>query len=710
MPEGSSEGDLSEEYDTEDEEEEEEQMDGGDLTQQSGAENAAQMPSKTNAEADLLLNNARGSMRNPFGSFMGQQTQGGFGTSMFSAPEEDDEMDMGDPENIFRASASFQSPNLPKNDMQMAPTSDITKLVGSFVSGRDDIPVDEPDELIIRTEYAVSKCYEDIERDQRRGVKEPTTLATLPVELMEIWESYADSQSKKVDDSPLEQAISISSLLLQLHHPPPARSNKQTFAPFKSSNSISATSTKPQHSSRTTMPIPEVLINYLNKYKGSYDDLTDELYSKKPSATAHPGFWDIVMLFTMHGHVGEALRILKEADFKHAFTAIEDGESNIGYRGIPLGNVQSAINHAIRVLEQCPALDDNWDVKGLEWSDFRNQVKASLSDLIETAEGPERPLGQEDKLFEAENFGVKKQVFGAGSMSQSTRRARSRIPWAVYERLKAFYGVLLGGTSEIVSFAQDWIEASFATTIWWDGNEESEVGSEAFSMSRRSLRRSTSQKQKPRWSDMSPSTAYVRRLASAFEYVTSERSEKPAQINSMDPWEVGVASICQGNIEGTLKVLGTLSYPVAASTARVASFGGWLKKTTGAKEVGAFDESDLMVLNYGSEEQNSTKDNILIAYADGLFERGILNGQRSDDAREGWELAIQVLVHMDDEELATEKIKSLMSALPLDTTEEIEKAFTVLKEFGLEEEACAIAGVSTPTLAHRDIFLVIIFC
>jgi hypothetical protein len=48
------------------------------------------------------------------------------------------------------------------------------------------------------------------------------------------------------------------------------------------------------------------------------------------------------------------------------------------------------------------------------------------------------------------------------------------------------YGILLGGATEIISFAQDWVEATIGLTAWWNGDDNDEIALGSLAMTRRS--------------------------------------------------------------------------------------------------------------------------------------------------------------------------------------------------------------------------------
>ncbi|MCJ1466543.1 hypothetical protein MMC07_005163 [Pseudocyphellaria aurata] len=571
--------------------------------------------------------------------------------------------------------------------------------------------LDDPDTLIVGTEEIVSRLYvpEVISHGQERALE--IALPDISGRLCSFWKDcYKEVLDDALDEDftpaigPDEKAlhflraIFIATLLLQLQHPPAAR-GKQAFAiPRMASNSTFSTSIQTSHLSQKPVPFPKILLDWLDSYHHPYKKNNFNLKAYHPNPTANFDYWDIMFSCAVRGQILEVTKILKKSDFRNAHTARQDGQGEDGYRGIQLGNIERVINRAIQLLESCPALQDgDWNVSGGQWQIFRKRVEQGLTDLANFAEGRDRDLDPEDVDFEAPNFGIQNPTT---ELSQSTRRAESRVPWTIYQNLKALYGIILGGSTEIISLAQDWVEAVIGLTVWWDGDDDDDdmaVGSLA--MTRRSLRRS--QTQRSRLVDVNSQAAYSRRLAFAFASVTNDSNENAFQISPFNSAEVGLASIFEGNIEGVIGLLKGWSLPVASAVVEIATLGGWYGSSSGGASTHGFNESDLMVLSYGQEDQVSQRDGLLADYADALFGRKVFQQVRVKESREGWELAIGVLSRLDDSGNAKyRKVCELLRRIPLGSDARVDKILNICREFGIDREAHGIAEKYADSIAE----------
>ena len=313
-----------------------------------------------------------------------------------------------------------------------------------------------------------------------------------------------------------------------------------------------------------------------------------------------------------------------------------------------------------------------------------------MIDLASFAEGHDRDMEPESPTFEAANFGISSPD---AKLRRSARKAESQVPWSVYQSLKNMYGILLGECTEIVSSAQDWIEATVGLTAWWDGEEDQGVPVDSLAVTRRSIK--NCQTRGSRLVDINPTEAYLRQLAYAFERVTDDEHEGLFQISSINPVEVGLASIFEGNVEGVIGLLRGWSLPVASAVAEVASLGGWFNPAPSNGMLNEFDESDLMVLSsYGQREMAINLDSILIDYAEKLVDMGFLGtGVEDKDAPEGWELSTQIFSRLQDTRNSEKKFLSLARRLPLDSEERVDKLVRACKVFGYEPEGLKIAEV-----------------
>ena len=563
--------------------------------------------------------------------------------------------------------------------------------------------LDDPDSLILRTEDLVSQLYTPEDVTGGPEIVLEIALPTITEELDEIWQSYRDqSRRKSLEDvligigpnenaPALHKATFLSSLLLQLHHPPAAK-GKQAFAASRANqNSSLSESLYGSRIPQRPTALPKILLDWLEINHNPYRKAMVDLQTYQPSPTANLNFWDVIFSLALRGKISEIIRVLQRSDFQYARTAREDGQNRDGYHGTQLGNIKRVINRAIQVLELCPSVQDgNWEITRNDWLVFRKRVEQAMTDLATFAEGRDRDLEPTKATFEAPNFGIRNSTT---NLSQSARRAESQVPWTIYQNLKALYGMMLGGTSELIASAQDWVEATIGLTAWWDGgDEDDEVVVGSLAMTRRSLRQS--QSRGGRLVDLNSTAAYLRRLALSFERATDELDDDMFQINSANPVEVGLASVFEGNVEGVISLLRGWSLPVASAVAEIASLGGWFESCLGGGMQNGLDENDLLVLSsYGHREQRLSRDGILVEYADQLFEKDDIQAPRPKDSREGWELSIQILARLEDRSTADKKLIDLLSQLPLVSDLRVDKILDICQDFNMAREARNIAEV-----------------
>ena len=561
--------------------------------------------------------------------------------------------------------------------------------------------VKESHNFITGTEDLVSQLRASTLGESKELAME-TAIPTVVEKLIETWQSCrkADLMSANSMGSPngvlpddkipdVYKATFLAGLLLQLHHPPMAKGLQALAVPRV--NGRDPFSLHSLHREYKPTAIPKLLLDWLNKSHRPYDAMVEQISTHDPDPTAHAGYWDMVLSMVIRGKISDIVGLLKRSQFQHARTARDDGQSSIGYEGSMLRNVDRAVKMAVQVLEICPALqEDDWDLTGTSWVLFRKRVDQALKDLTAFAEGREWDSEPKALSFEAANFGISHPD---PKLSRSARAAESQVPWAVYQNLKIMYGIILGETSEIISSAQDWIEAAIGLTAWWNGEEDEEILVGSLAMTRLSLRKS--QKKGSRLVDINPTEAYLRQLAYAFDKITDEDNGELFQISSINPVEVGLASLFEGDVEGVVGLLRGWSLPVASAVAEVASLGRWYNPGPSDGVVKNFDESDLLVLS-GSESHETTinLDSILVDYAEKLVDLGILGDHDKDkDSPEGWELAIQLFSRLQDTKVAKKKLLSLIQRLPLESEERVDKIMRTCKAFSIEKEGLKIAEV-----------------
>ena len=575
----------------------------------------------------------------------------------------------------------------------------------------DTVSLDEPDELILGTEEQVNQLYPATQSPEEQERIIQAALVAVPEALSKLWQSccgreytkpaqedYTISIGPDEHASPMRKASFLSSLLLYIHHPPAAK-GKQAFAASRSTRSsmFSNSANTFQMPARPTA-LPKVLLDWLEQHHNPYRSAIVDLQTTHPNPTAHLNYWDIIFSAILRGRLSDVIRILKASDFRDARTARDDGYSQDGYQSSQLGNIDRVINRALQVLEVCPALQSgDWAVTDNDWAIFRKRIEQAIDDLATFAEGRDRDLDPTQSTFEAENFGITNPDM---TLSRTSRRAQSKVPWTIYQNLKTMYLILLGGATEIMSVAQDWVEATIGLTAWWDGDDDAEIAIGSLAMSRRSMMRS--QSRAPRSVDEDTIGAYLRRLAYAFERVTDDNDDEAFQVNPINPVEIGIASIMEGNVEGVITLLRCWSLPIASAVVEVASQAGWFEASAGGRVVNGFNESDLMVLSYGQSAKGIDRDSVLVQYAQELSEKSTLDDRKAKTIREGWELAMQILTRLDDTSLANKKIGELLNRLQLHSEQRVDKLLDVCYNLSMDREAYNIAEVSPSRRLRSD--------
>ncbi|KAJ5810602.1 uncharacterized protein N7503_002820 [Penicillium pulvis] len=565
-------------------------------------------------------------------------------------------------------------------------------------------PVNEPADMIINTEDTLGRLWDEIRDNQYAHLDLDSILSYTANKLAATWDICADrsgitrpygagSKIGPGEQAPnLVKASFLASLLLQIHHP------SRASAPIASaSNPMSRgapnSMVKAMQRASVATPLPQILLDWLNGNHASRTNDLQALRHVEPNPTASSNFWDIINAAVLRGRFAEAAETLRSADFNYARSALEDGLPQPGYRGVQLQNIQRCVNKALQVLDFCPGFqDDDWNITGPDWTQYRKRVLAAVNDLEEFAEGGEKDQAdvpvQENK-FQAINFGLANFNPNPVSFTQSARMAESRVPWTIYQNIRSLYRIILGDTTTIKAYSQDWVEATIGLTAWWDGEDDDGVPN-------LDLRASTSSNdfQRPRGSknhravDRNTRDAYLRRLDLAFSSATNEPSDDTGfRVNTMSSLEVGLASVFEGNVQGALELIQTWSLCVAAAVTEVASLGGWFEAGA-SKKMPGLSEHDLMVLSYGQDSrppvESLQKDDILRNYAFGLNDRGSIENETG--ARQGWEMALEVLTRVDDTEMMKKAVSEVVNRLPLEDLAQLDRLVMLLSDLGLEEE------------------------
>ena len=576
--------------------------------------------------------------------------------------------------------------------------SDIEKIVKDQASRSQVARLEEPDEFIVGSEDILIRDLYDTEI-----LSEEARLPEATEHLCTFWRTSRDRDVSKdppkpeiiagigpdEDAPPWHKAIFISTLLLQLHHPPTA-TGKQSLALARLDRlSSSATFPRELHIPHNPTALPKVLLDWLDKNHNHYEPTLSEVQRHDPSPTAHYNYWDIIFYVTLRGKFADLARILKRSKFQHARTARDDGQGTEGYNNLQIKNIERVINRAIQLLEYSPSLqEENWNVTGNDWYMFRKRVEQAVEDLTIFAEGCDRAAEESQSSLEASSFGLRRPN---KDLSQSARRAESRVPWTIYQNLKTMYGILLGGNTEIISSAQDWVEATIGLTVWWDGDDVESVGGGSLALSRRSIRHPSSRV--GRLVDENANAAYMQRLKYTFESVSNSMEEN-YQVDSTNQVELALASVFQGNVDGVIGLLRGWSLSVTSAVAEIACAGGWFD---GTGIMASFDEQDLMTISHGQQLdplKAITKDTILMEYAKVLSAREKIQAKQKGISYEGWELSISVLTRLNDKGIARQKVSEVLRELPVFSDERMDKILSTCERFDIQDEARSITEVS----------------
>ncbi|RMZ78319.1 hypothetical protein DV737_g3938, partial [Chaetothyriales sp. CBS 132003] len=505
----------------------------------------------------------------------------------------------------------------------------------------------EDDSLILETEDAMQRLQEAI-RSAEEDDDPAVNIDSIAQGLGSLWRRHASHDSTKVGPDgtgppasvrPFDKAYYLASLLLALYH--------------QTTDDIGG-----------TVPLPKVLFQWLDRHHAIPATMYQLVNSATPNVTSHEYFWEALLSCVLRGKLREAMHMLEEADFKYAYSAQEDGQDEPGYRGSQLQTVQHAVFRARQLLNSCPFLDDNWDISSEDWQVYRAHLESDLHHLAQLA----NQVGRDADELQSDHFGLRRNQHEFFAQSQK----RQNLPLTIYHALTTLYSILLGSTTEIISQSQDWLEASIALTVWWDGTGQSDIADWSLGVS-----------QAGNQAESSPLDPYLIRLRDAFLCVTDPEARSTLQLNALSPIEVALGCILQGSIGSALTIIQRLSQCVASGIAEVASAAGWL---TGISLDPNLNAADLMVLTFGTAKSIITKDDILESYASALFTRERL---RAADGQvvEGWELAISILRRLDDEAVIHDRVSDLLSRLDVSDAGRAERAIALCTDLGLVSEA-----------------------
>ncbi|RMZ91093.1 hypothetical protein DV736_g1679, partial [Chaetothyriales sp. CBS 134916] len=520
-------------------------------------------------------------------------------------------------------------------------------LARDLSSGSKPAQLTEDDSLILETEDTMQQLQEAIrlaEEDEDAALN----IDGIAQGLGSLWQRHASHDSTEVGPDgtgppasvrPFDKAYYLASLLLALYH--------------QTTDSIGG-----------PVPLPKVLFQWLDRHHAIPTKMYQLVNSATPNVTSHEYFWEALLSCVLRGKLREAMHMFEEADFKYAYSAQEDGQDEPGYRGLQLQTIQRVVFRTRQLLNSCPFLDDNWDTSSEDWQVYRAHLENDLYHLTQLA----NQVGRDADELQSDHFAMRRNQQELFSQSQK----RQILPLTIYHALTTLYSILLGSTTEIISQSQDWLEASIALTVWWDGAGQSDIADWSLGVS-----------QAGNQAESSPLDPYLIRLRDSFLCVTDPDARSTLQLNALSSIEVALGCILQGSIGSALNIIQRLSQCVASGIAEVASAAGWL---TGISLDPNLNAADLMVLSFGTGKSIITKDDILEAYASALFARERL--QAADgQVVEGWELAISILRRLDDEAAIHGRVSDLLSRLDVSDPGRAERAIALCTDLGLISEA-----------------------
>ena len=540
--------------------------------------------------------------------------------------------------------------------------------------------IEESDDLVLSTEAIITRLYEEGIGITDNDDLLQQALTVIPGELTQLWATY-QRNSAVYDSEEYTAAIG----------PGPRASN------FAKANFLAGLTLQIHHSQTTDpnsfeykfKPLPQIMLEWLDEYHDPYPSQFEEIITHRPSPANHRLFWDSIFNGLLRGKVLAVVNIMKNAGWRYARDGMDDIRNHsgqAGFTGVALANVEKVISAATQVLAQCPAVHGDWNIRSSDWTLFRLRVSQALEDLKRFAEGRDR--GNNESTFKTDGFGMSSTASRPSTYSRTAKKAESQVPWHIYQNLLTLYNLVMGDSNAIVENAQDWCEAAVGLLVWWDeGKDDRRLALGRSQASNRSAARD------------SDSDAYLRKLRRSFESATAESTD--FQVNTLNPVEVGLASLLEGDNEAVIGFLRAWSGPVSSAVAEIASLAKWLPHAEPQSliNMGSLDQDDMDLLGINSSPSmaDGIKDQTLITYAESLLQRGQLKSTatlgRPPVVREGWELAISVLGRLDSAARSEEKVGNFLKEFPLDSSTTVDKLWRILNDLGMTQQAESTAEV-----------------
>ena len=640
--------DDEEEEEEEEEEEDDEEEDAEGEDEEDYDEDDAEGETASEDDGDLFLN-----MRHDDRAY-GQPIIDDDPDLMLNDPVATERM-VKEAESIFKRSAR-QRNSLHRREFQFA------TVATDLYSHQEPARLTEPPALILQTEKCVNELYSNGVGAAEDGAKLESELCTATANITSAWNEAAKEVARKEgeeyisvgpgpDSHPLEKAAYVARLILRMHH-----------------NRFESDGFQPSHTS-----LPAVLFSWMGQSHNPYKGQADAVKQHNPTPAAHPLYWQTLRMCLLRGDVANASTLLTQAGFDSVRSR---PRGPYAYTGQALENVTQFAQDLGDLLKKCPAISDDWDIFNSAWSFFRVQARGSLDRLKIFAEGGNLGASRSD-------------VYGSqASMSRMTRQAASQLPWDIYENLQTLYSIVLGEPETIIDTTQDWCEATVALCGWWDSGRPQS----------RNLKLSQSQALiLPGTLQIGSTEYYLNRAAAAF-HLTVRANFSPNPQNAV---EIALACCFEGNVNAVIGFLRTWSLPMACTVAEIASLGNWLPAPVATAQPLTMDNLDaddmalLGITQPTTDETEGIKDTTLVLYA-----RELAGIEYISSAKEGWEVAIEVLGRMDvpekSEEMVKELLRDLIERLSVESGSTVDKICVILNNLGMITFAEETAEVRSP--------------
>ncbi|POS85963.1 hypothetical protein EPUL_001970 [Erysiphe pulchra] len=537
-------------------------------------------------------------------------------------------------------------------------------------------PVEESDDLILATEAITLKLYQQDLNTENGNENLGKTLYKVSDELVKLWETYNKqtmiyrSEEYTTTIGPGSQApsfvkaIFLASLALRINFPRKISSSYTT----------------------REITLPQTLIEWMDEYHNPYPNQYEEILAFKPSPSNHTLFWDSIFNCLIRGKIKAVIDMMNNPGWEHSRDEIDTLGSNQRqpiYSDETLINVERAMDVAKHLFTICPATHGDWNSRNNDWKFFRLRALQALEDLKRFNEGRDHDFENDDKM-----------LLEPGSFNEAAKKARSLIPWHLYQNLVTLYNLLMGDISTILANSQDWCEATIGLVVWWDESKKDQglILSRFQQPSRLSSKYST-----PKF--------FHQKIRISFEAATSDSTD--FHINSLDDVQVALASLFQSDYESVIGFLRCWSGPVSCGVAEIASLAGLLPQVEEKSliNMGSLDQDDfeLLGITQKTSKSDDIKDRTLITYANNLSKRKELKSSANPETKlSSWEVSIAILGRLDSTELSIEIIRDFLNQFPLEDSSTVNKLYITLNNIGLTSHAKSAAQRYADDLAGNS--------